>query len=181
MAKQWELSAVAAEERCRTLIIGLGNPILGDDGVGWRVAEAVERRLATEVCPDGQPPLVEIDRMSVGGLALMERIVGYDRVVLIDAALDGKTPGTICVCSLAEVDGRLSGHLDSAHDATLCAALDLAVRLGAQVPDELRVVTVSARRVLEFDEHMTRPVAAAVEHAADEVMTLLRPPIEVHA
>jgi hydrogenase maturation protease len=181
MVKQWEWSAVAAEERCRTLIIGLGNPILGDDGVGWRVAEAVERRLAAEVCPDGQPPLVEIDRMSVGGLALMERIVGYERVVLIDAALDGRPPGTICVGTLADVDGRLSGHLDSAHDSTLCAALDVAAQLGAQLPTTLRVVTISARRVLEFDEQMTRPVAAAVERAADEVVALLRRPVEVPA
>lgn len=165
----------------RTLVVGLGNPVLGDDGVGWRVAEEVERRLSEQAGGGGWQASVEVDRLSVGGLALMERIVGYDRVVLIDAALDGKTPGTICVCSLAEVDGRLSGHLDSAHDATLCAALDLAVRLGAQVPDELRVVTVSARRVLEFDEHMTRPVAAAVERAADEVMALLLRPAHAFA
>jgi hydrogenase maturation protease len=154
----------------RTLVVGLGNPVLGDDGVGWAVAEEVERRLSSEGAGDQG---VEVDRLSVGGLALMERIVGYDRVVLIDAALDGRTPGTIRVCTLAEVEGRLSGHLDSAHDATLCAALDLAVRLGARVPDDLSVVTVSARRVLEFDEHMTRPVAAAVAGAADEVMALL--------
>lgn len=154
----------------RILVVGLGNPVLGDDAVGWRVAEEVERRLSAA---GGRGWDVEVDRLSVGGLALMERIVGYDRVVLIDAALDGRPPGTIRVCTLADVEGRLSGHLDSAHDATLCAALDLAVRLGAQVPDDLRVVTVSARRVLEFDEQMTRPVAAAVEPAADEVMALL--------
>jgi hydrogenase maturation protease len=163
------------------LVVGLGNPILGDDGVGWRVADEVERRLSVQGEADSREGQVEVDRLSVGGLALMERIVGYDRVVLIDAALDERSPGTVCVCTLAEVDGRLSGHLDSAHDATLCAALDVAVRLGARVPKELRVVTVSVRRVLEFDEHMTRPVAAAVEHAADEVMALLGSRVEVFA
>lgn len=165
----------------RVLVVGLGNPILGDDGVGWCVADEVERRLSVRGEAGSRGGRVEVDRLSVGGLALMERIVGYDRVVLIDAALDERSPGTVCVCTLAEVDGRLSGHLDSAHDATLCAALDVAVRLGGRVPEELRVVTVSVRRVLEFDEHMTRPVAAAVERAADEVMALLGPRAEAFA
>ena len=43
----------------KTLIIGLGNPILGDDGVGWVVAEAVAKRLPSTV-KDGTNP-VEID------------------------------------------------------------------------------------------------------------------------
>jgi hydrogenase maturation protease len=124
---------------------------------------------------------VEVERMSVGGLALMERIVGYDRVVLIDAALDGRPAGTIAVGTLAEVDGRLTGHLDSAHDATLSAALEVGAQLGARLPATLSLVTVSARRVSEFDEQMTHEVAAAVAPAADEVVALLRRPAEALA
>jgi hydrogenase maturation protease len=121
---------------------------------------------------------VEVDRLAVGGLSLMERLVGYERVVLIDAALDGRPPGTIAVGTLAEMDGRLAGHLDSAHDAPLNAALEVGAELGAQLPATLSLVTVSARRVNEFDEHMTREVAAAVAPAADEVLALLLPRAE---
>ncbi|MEP7378353.1 MAG: hydrogenase maturation protease [Chloroflexota bacterium] len=174
-------SVGATDDRPVTLVLGLGNPILGDDGVGWRVAEEVERRLITAPWLGCLAGPVEVDRLAVGGLAIMERLVGQQRAVLIDAVLDGRPPGTIAVGTLAETDSRLSGHLDSAHDATLNAALDVAVRLGAPLPDEIRVVTVSARRVLEFDEHMTRPVADAVSRAADEVMALLGQPVAMPA
>ena len=62
----------------KTLILGLGNPILGDDGVGWKVADAVQTRLGTLKVP------VEVDFASLGGLSLMERMLGYERVILID-------------------------------------------------------------------------------------------------
>jgi hydrogenase maturation protease len=117
-----------------TLVVGLGNPILGDDGVGWRVADALEAELAADPMLAAALGPVEIDRLSVGGLRLMERLVGYERVVLVDAALDGRQSGTIAVGTLAEVDGRLAGHLDSAHDASLSAALDVGAALGARLP-----------------------------------------------
>jgi hydrogenase maturation protease len=62
----------------KTLILGLGNPILTDDGVGVLVAEEVRSRL-----PEDTP--IDITEVSVGGLTLMETMIGYDRVILIDA------------------------------------------------------------------------------------------------
>ena len=52
----------------KTLVLGLGNPILTDDGVGVRVAEAVRAKLP----PDSA---IEVSEVSVGGLRLMERVV----------------------------------------------------------------------------------------------------------
>ena len=169
-------SDAASDDQPQTLVVGLGNPILGDDGVGWRVAEEIERRLSADPGLERSVGPVEVDRQAVGGLSLMERLVGYERAVIIDAALDGRPVGTIAVGTLAEADGRLAGHLDSAHDATLSAALEVGAALGARLPATLSVVTVSARRVGDFDEHMTREVAAAVGPAADEVVALLRRP-----
>ena len=69
----------------KTLIIGLGNPILGDDGVGWKVAN----QLTTIIDPDSS---VEIDCASLGGLSLMERMLGYQRVIVIDSMETGQSP-----------------------------------------------------------------------------------------
>ena len=60
------------------MVIGLGNPILGDDGVGWRVAEEIARNTINQ-------PDVEVDCASLGGLSLMERLTGYERVILVDS------------------------------------------------------------------------------------------------
>ena len=73
----------------KTLIIGLGNPILGDDGVGWKVAN----QLTTIIDPDFS---VEIDCASLGGLSLMERMLGYQRVIVIDLMETGQSPEGLC-------------------------------------------------------------------------------------
>ncbi|MBI4770166.1 MAG: hypothetical protein HY784_07090, partial [Chloroflexi bacterium] len=73
-----------------TLILGLGNPILGDDGLGWRVAEEVRRRLqaadggsARQSAIRNPKSEIEVDAFALGGLSLMERLVGYDRAILV--------------------------------------------------------------------------------------------------
>jgi hydrogenase maturation protease len=168
--------AASAERRPKTLIVGLGNPILGDDGVGWRIAESLERRLRDDDAVRTALGPVEVDELAVGGLRLMERLVGYDRVVLADAQLDGATPGTVSARPIGEVDCRLAGHLDSAHDATLTAALAAGGRLGAQLPADLTVVTVTIEPSIDFGERLSPRVAAAVEPAVDAIIEALRRP-----
>ena len=64
----------------KTLIIGLGNPILTDDGVGVKVARLLEEKIDLAA-----HPRLEIIEASAGGLRLMEVVLDYDRVILIDA------------------------------------------------------------------------------------------------
>jgi hydrogenase maturation protease len=152
-----------------TLVIGLGNPILGDDGVGWRVAEEVERRLGGD---PGLPPAT-VERLAVGGLALMECLVGYERAIIIDSALCHGEPGTVRSGSLEARAGRPVGHLDSAHDASLAAAISAGRALGAQLPNEVILVTVDTVPRDVFDDTLTPSVEAAVDRAADVVMAML--------
>jgi hydrogenase maturation protease len=152
----------------RTLVVGLGNPLLGDDGIGWRVAEQVQREIEAEALP------VEVDCLSVGGLRLMERLVGYDRVVLIDAISTGRRPpGSIYRLSLADLPDPAGGHLGSAHDTTLQTALELGRALGAPTPDNMTIVAVECECLFDFTEDLTPPVAAAVPLAARMVLGIL--------
>jgi hydrogenase maturation protease len=175
------MSSAATIERDRpTLVIGLGNPILGDDGVGWRVIEALEARLGTDDDARREAGAVELDRVAVGGLSLMERLVGYDRVILVDAMLGPAGPGTLMVGSLAETACRLAGHLDSAHDAPLTEALSAGRALGARLPDDITVIGVAVCRVDVFDERLSAPVAAAVGPAVEAILeALARQPVAV--
>jgi hydrogenase maturation protease len=142
------------------LVLGLGNPILGDDAVGWRVVDAVEERL-------GDRPEVELDRRSVGGLALMERLEGYRAAVIVDAILGGGDPvGTAWRRPLADVVTATASHLDSSHDATLTGALRAGRAMGARLPETILVVGVTVQRVDTFGERLSPPVRAAVEPAA---------------
>ena len=153
-----------------TLVIGLGNPILGDDGVGWRIVEAFGDRLAADATARATAGDVELDCVAVGGLSLMERLVGYDRIVLVYAILGHYRPGALSVGALAETACRLAGHLDSAHDVPLTEALAAGRALGAHLPDEITVVGVDVRRVDVFDERLSAPVAASVDAAVDAIL-----------
>jgi hydrogenase maturation protease len=151
----------------KTLIIGLGNPILGDDGVGWKVA----KQLTAIIDPDSS---VEIDCASLGGLSLMERMLGYQRVIVIDSMETGQSPeGCVKVFPLAGLENPFTGHSASAHDASLMTALQAAQSIGAEIPSRVDVVAIEAKNVYDFSEYLSPEIEKAVPLAAEEVLKLL--------
>src|ERR1044071_3125435 len=91
----------------KTIVIGLGNPVLGDDGVGWRIAEEVHNQL--------DPALhINVDYLSLGGISLMEHLIGYERVILIDAFYSNEESGSIHVSRLEELPNYSAYHITSA-------------------------------------------------------------------
>ncbi len=166
-----------------TLIVGLGNPILGDDGVGWRVAEAVSARSGI---PLGDAPLpldptriqnpVTIERYALAGLSLMERLIGYERVILIDSLNTGQHPQGEVVCfTLDQLPDLTYGHSASAHDVSLKNALVMGRSMGQPLPadTEVHIVAIEALHVYDFKEELTPAIAAAVPVAVDRVLELL--------
>jgi hydrogenase maturation protease len=149
----------------KTLVLGLGNPLLGDDSVGLRVAARVRARLA------GRPDVVVADE-EAGGLRLMERLTGFDRAVLVDACVSGEAPGTI---RRIGPDERPTQRTAIAHGIDLPRALALGRSLGLPMPHVVRVVAIEAESVLEFRESMTPAVAAAIDPAVTAVLEEVGP------
>ena len=90
----------------KTLILGMGNPILSDDGVGLHVARALEGHFAG----------TDVHASALIGLDILDIVAGYDQVFVIDAIQDGsRLPGT--VLKLAAGEGAL--HLFSSHGACI--------------------------------------------------------------
>ena len=156
--------AMAAKNQNRTLVVGLGNPILGDDGVGWQVAEVVQR----------ERPCVEIDFLALGGLSLMERLIGYQKVIIIDAiqTASGCT-GKVTTIGLQDLPDFSVGHTTAVHDTSLQTALTLGREMGACLPENIQIVAIEAERVYDFSEMLSPAVAAAVPKAAAAVLALL--------
>src|SRR5512146_333699 len=101
----------------KTLVIGLGNPILGDDGVGWVVAERVKKAVESQMHSTGDGLDAEVDFVSLGGLSLMERLTDEERVILVDSIYTGRKPiGTVSQFSLDSLPDLSAGHSASAHD-----------------------------------------------------------------
>ena len=154
----------------KTIVIGLGNPILSDDGVGWKVAEMVSDQ--SSVVSD-QSVIVEC--ASLGGLSLMERMVGFERAILVDAVETGQgDAGSVRVIPLEALTNPSAGHSASAHDTSLLTALRTAETMGMSVPSSVTVVAIEAKNVYDFSEELSPAVAASVPVAAQIVLNLLK-------
>jgi hydrogenase maturation protease len=149
-----------------TLVVGLGNPILGDDGVGWRVIDELDELEHEDA---------SLQQACVGGVSLMELLVGYRHAVIVDAVIDPEaTPGDVWRKSLSEVETRVASHLDSTHDAPLPAAIDAGRAMGVDLPSDIEVVGIVIERGDVFGEELSDTIAAAVPVAAAEVVRALR-------
>jgi hydrogenase maturation protease len=101
----------------------------------------------------------------------MERLIGYDRAVLVDAIQTrGGEPGAIYRLTQ---DDLPTLHANSAHDASLKAALALGRQLGARLPEEIVIFAVEATNVLDFSESLSPSIAASVGRTAEMVVAEL--------
>lgn len=158
--------------RNTTLVIGLGNPILGDDGVGWKVAEQVEAELRQAGLLEKAN--VEFEYLSLGGLSLMERMEGYQDVLVVDSIMTGSKPnGTIYSLPLSRLPNLSAGHTTAIHDASLVTALEVGRQMGLELPDDVWVVAVEAEYVFDFTEELSPEIEAAVPKTVDLVKKIL--------
>jgi len=153
----------------RTIVLGLGNPILGDDGVGWHVIQDLRNQMAGQLAADVQ---VDVAEAAVGGLELMERLEGYECAILVDAiqTRDG-VPGTLYRLTLEDLP---TVHADSGHNASLKAALALGRQLGARLPDRIVIYAIEAANIREFGEGLSPQVAAGAGPAVQAVLAEVR-------
>ena len=153
----------------KTIIIGLGNPILGDDGVGWRVVEELQSKI------ENRKSEIEFDCVALGGLSLMERMVGFQRAILVDSMETGQSPeGSVSVFPLEALTNPSASHSTAAHDTSLLTALEVGRKMKMQVPNSVMVVAIEAKNVYDFSEELSPAVAEAVPLAVQSVIQLLK-------
>ena len=148
----------------KILVLGIGNPILGDDGVGFHVVEALQS--------NPPPGDITFECVDASGFALLDYIVNYDRVVIVDAIMtvDGKI-GTVYRLGLDNF--RPSKHTISPHDTDLPTALELGSRMKLSLPKKIDIVAVEIPPVYEFSQQLSDKVAKAVPKAVKMVKELI--------
>jgi hydrogenase maturation protease len=152
----------------KTLVIGLGNPILTDDGIGVKVANAVKKRLDQAAAEN-----ITVTEACLGGLRLMEMMIGYDRLILIDAlTTQGNCrPGQIQRLSLDDLRSiSPTQHSSCVHDTSLVTALDLGRTLGYHLPEDIVIYGVGVSNVVDFSEVPTPAVAKAISPLVERVL-----------
>jgi len=146
-----------------TLILALGNPLRGDDGIGAAVLEALPNLPPDVTVLDGGTP----------GLDLVLRLQGHDRVIILDAADMGEPPGVWrCLTpeSVRGLDPQLRGNL---HAAGLAEALTLGEALGI-LPPEIRILGIQPATI-DWSPGLSPEVARVIPEVCEAVLRLLRP------
>lgn len=142
----------------KTLVCGIGNPMLKDDRAGIEVAEKIEAL--------GLP--VDIEIIYGVGFEVLDKVLGYERVFVIDAAKLGKEPGTIHEVS---VDDIFSEHyLATSHAVTLGSTLKAGYELFPdQMPEDLTIYLIEAEDYFEFTKQCTPRVVVAIAEVVEKI------------
>lgn len=147
----------------RTVVLGLGNPILSDDAVGLVVAAELERRLDAEPLPG-----VAVRTTARGGFELIDLLAGTDRVILVDClTVPDPAPGRIRRLGLDDVSG--SARLVGGHELSVGAAFQLAAQAAIPMPRDVIIYAVEAGDATTFAEALTPAVAAAAAELAERI------------
>lgn len=148
-----------------TLVLGIGNLLMGDDGVGVQAVRALQ-----QAAFDG-PSLRCIDAGTLS-FTLAEMIEETPRLIVVDAARMDCAPGTVRVFEGREFDRFLRGPRRSMHEVGLPDLLDMA-RLRGRLPGRRALVAVEPRRI-EVGEALTPEAAGAVPVAIEAVREIGR-------
>jgi hydrogenase maturation protease len=111
------------------IVIGLGNPLMADEGIGTKVIEQLQ-------CSAVDYPLVEFVDAGSGGLNILHLILGRDKAVIIDCALMSAPPGSIKRFTLGDIKTKKFLDRRSLHEADIIKVVELSKNLG-QAPDEI--------------------------------------------
>jgi hydrogenase maturation protease len=157
----------------RALLLGLGNPLLGDDAIGIRLARRFKPRL------DDIAGLHVIEDCSLGGLNLLEIVAGFERLIVIDSIqVQGAAAGEwFCFTAACLRDTR---HLSSIHDVNFATALELGRRLNLAVAAdrEIHIFAVAIVENRTFSETLSPDLEKKLPELEAEILPRIREILE---
>jgi len=146
----------------RTLVLGIGNLLMGDEGVGVHAVQ--------ELPPEALGPQVTVVDGGTGGFHLLSYFSDYDPIIMIDATIDGRPPGTVSL-----IEPRYASDFPrslTAHDIGLRDLIESAALLGP-LP-KIYLITVSVGELQPMETTLSEPVREAIPRVHELVSELLK-------
>ena len=146
-------------------MLGVGNPILSDDGAGIHVARSLEK-LAI--------PGIVVEELPASGLELLDFVYDYDRVIIVDAIkTGGGRPGDLY--ELTEADFEKTIHGSSPHGINIPTALAMGRAIVPErMPKEILFFAIEAEDIVNVSERLTPKVAEAIPGIVKKIEEVLR-------
>lgn len=146
----------------KTLILGIGNVLLGDEGIGVHCIKYLEKQKL--------PTNVHLLDGGTGGFHLLEYFQKYSRIIMIDATMDGNPPGTIKIIS-PKFSNEFPNVLSS-HDIGLKDLLETATLLGTF--PQIILITVSISEIQTMNLSLSKEVESAIPSIIEKINELLK-------
>jgi hydrogenase maturation protease len=143
----------------RILILGVGNVLLGDEGVGIHAIRKLQERAL--------PPHVDVVDGGTAGVDLMGLMEGYEKVVIVDAVDAGEQPGTVFRFTPEDVSSEAGGTALSLHQTEVLEILRLAAYLSRDLPPI--VIYGVQPEAMDWSTSLTERVAQQMESLLDAV------------
>jgi len=145
------------------ILIGLGNPIMSDDGVGLVVCRRVHERVAN----------CDLDLACGAGLHVMDSILGYRRAVIIDSMITGRFPvgSVVRVDPGSGLETRRAGH---SHGLGFFEAIDIARGCDAPLPEEILVYGIEVEDPFAIGENMSESIMGKIDEIVDFIVSDLK-------
>ena len=151
----------------KTIILGIGNPILGDDGIGVHIARELKEK-------HFHLPNVTIDEAQTGGMNLIDLIRGYEKAILIDAVcINNVSHGCIKRFNIQDIS---TVHSCNPHDVSLLEAIELSKKIGdVTIPKDIIIIGINLNEIpKEFSDTLSPQIASIVPKAIDMVISELK-------
>ena len=142
----------------KTLILGFGNPILTDDGVGIRIAQKIK----------GEKPYLEVVETSEAGIALIDHVAGYDKLVIIDSIKTEQKPGELYKLGLEDL--KPAAHFYSSHGIDIATAFKLGESLGYKMPKHISLYAIEIKDNTTFGEQCTQEVEKRIPFITKQII-----------
>jgi hydrogenase maturation protease len=155
----------------KTIVLGVGNQILGDDGVGIHVTNELKKHINN--------PNIIIDDAVTGGMNLLELLLGYDKAIIIDAVnTNDGVAGEVKRIPLGDFSTM---HSCNPHDVSLIEAIEVAKKMGEdRIPKEIIVIGIMMKEIpCEFGEELSNNIAAAVPIAVDMTLNEIKKDLKI--
>lgn len=148
----------------KTLVLGIGNEILTDDGIGPKLCDFLKEKYKDKP--------IQFEKLNVGGLEVLEFIEGYKTVIFIDAikTQNGQI-GEVYIYTPDDFKETL--HLSNLHDTNFITALELGKTLDFRIPENMFIIAVEIKEDMIFSEYFTEELAIRYDEIKQKVVTML--------
>lgn len=153
----------------KALVLGIGNPILSDDGVGIKIAREIKKCIGN----------VDVAEINARGISILDYIRGYNKVIIIDSVYPARKglsngvksqdipPGTIKEFNIKVIE---KSYPFLSHGINIPLAIEFGKQCGEDIPEIIKIYGIGTKDTTTFSESCTKEVEEAIPNIVDYII-----------